>query len=88
MQLKKTILAVLLSVLAISAGYGANAEISNLTDEAAHLAGDAAHAAHDAHDEGGHHGLPPNAVPVFESFPYITNSMIVVWIVAALSAKR
>lgn len=46
-----------------------------------------AHAEHgDAeHAEGGHHGLPPNAVPLFQVGPFwVTNSMVVTWIVAAL----
>lgn len=30
--------------------------------------------------EGGEHKLPLNATPLFEGFPYITNSMLMVWI--------
>ena len=47
----------------------------------------AAHVEHgdDEHAEGGHHGLPPNAVPLFKIGPFwVTNSMIATWIVAAL----
>lgn len=82
MHLKKTVLAVLLSILAVAVGYGADAEISGLTDAAAHLADGVEHAADHAHAEESH-GLPPNAVRIWEGLP-ITNSMLVVWIVAAV----
>ena len=80
MQFKKLALAVLLAILAISAGYGADAEVSHAVDAAANAIDDAAHGT----DAEAHHGLPPNAVPVFNIGPLqVTNSMIVVWIVAA-----
>jgi F-type H+-transporting ATPase subunit a len=34
--------------------------------------------------EGGGHSLPLNAAPVFEGFPYISNSMIMVWLSVGL----
>jgi F-type H+-transporting ATPase subunit a len=37
-----------------------------------------------ASGEAGGEGLPLNAVPLFESFPYITNSMLMVWISVAI----
>ena len=89
MRLKISILAVLFLALAAGVGFGAS-EISNVAEEAVHgisnVADEAAHAideAHDEHAEGGHHGLPQAAVKPFgENIP-ISNSMIMVWIVAA-----
>lgn len=34
--------------------------------------------------ESGHEGLPIHPEPLFESFPYITNSMVMVWIAVAI----
>ena len=82
MRLKISILAVLFFALAAGASFGAS-EISNVAEDAAQGMQDAIHSAEDAHDEhaeGGHHGLPPNAVQIWDGVP-ITNSMIVVWIV-------
>lgn len=37
------------------------------------------------HAAGGHHGLPPAAVPIFKIGPLeVTNSMVIVWVVALL----
>ena len=37
----------------------------------------------DGHHEGGHHGLSPNAVEIFNIGPLpVTNSMVVTWVVA------
>ena len=90
MRLKISILAVLFLVLAAGAGFGAS-EISNVAEEAAHgisnvadAAAEAVHDAHDEHAEGGHHGLPPAAVRPFGDNIPISNSMIMVWIVAAV----
>ena len=90
MRLKITILAVLFLALAAGAGFGAS-EISNVAEEAAHgisnvadAAAEAVHDAHDEHAEGGHHGLPPAAVRPFGDNIPISNSMIMVWIVAAV----
>ncbi len=90
MRLKISILAVLFLALAAGAGFGAS-EISNVAEEAAHgisnvadAAAEAVHDAHDEHAEGGHHGLPPAAVRPFGDNIPISNSMIMVWIVAAL----
>jgi len=94
MRLKISILAVLFLALAAGSGFGA-AEISNVAEEAArgisNVAGEAvqaveeaAHDAHDEHAEGGHHGLPQAAVKPFGDNIPISNSMIMVWIVAAV----
>ncbi len=80
MRLKISILAVLFFALAAGASFGAHTEISN-------VAADAAQGIHDVH-EAAHaeesHGLPPAAVPLFHVGAFqVTNSMLVVWIVAA-----
>jgi F-type H+-transporting ATPase subunit a len=70
----RSLLIVLFLVVASVSGLGAEAQ------------GDVTEGAHGAEGEvAEHHGLTPNAVPLFKLGPLvITNSMVVTWIVAAL----
>ena len=84
----RSLLIVLFLVFASVSGFGADSsgtagEVSAGTEVAVlEGAGDA----HGEHGDGeAHHGLTPNAVPLFKLGPLvITNSMVVTWIVAAL----
>lgn len=81
MRLTKLILA-----LALVLGWVSLTQAAEGTHAAANVAAHAADAAHgDAHADGGHSGLPPAALEVFNigGLP-VTNSMVVTWVVALL----
>ncbi|MED5453900.1 MAG: F0F1 ATP synthase subunit A [Verrucomicrobiota bacterium] len=82
MNFRQLLIAITLIVAMPMPALFAAAETSNKSAETSQLNGTEAHSDDHSH-EGGHHGLPPNAVVIKEIGPFaITNSMVVTWIVA------
>ncbi len=82
MNFRQLLIAITLIVAMPMPALFAAAETSDKSAETSQINGTEAHSDDHSH-EGGHHGLPPNAVVIKEIGPFaITNSMVVTWIVA------
>ena len=80
----RSLLIVLFCVCATVTGFGAEGQgATELVEAHGESAAAQAEGADGHAEDGGHHGLTPNAVPLFKFGPLmVTNSMLVTWIVA------